>query len=442
MTAPTPQDPTNTSAAQRAEPALASAEPSLAGSDFSVDTETLTGTDVVRNYLLRFRRGGDLGLFPALLALTLLTALFGIVRPESFLSKFNFGNYFTQAAPICVLAMGVTFVLLLGEIDLGAGYSAGVCAALMASRLKSDMPLPFALLVAFAAAAVMGFLVGFMVAKVGVPSFIVTLSTFLVWQGVLLRITKEGGTIRIENKSIVAIENKNLSVGLGWVLFAVFAVGYGGFSLFRVLSRRRQNVAASPISIVLLKTAAIVVIGGISVDQLNARRGNNLRGVPVVVPLVILLVVILSFILGRTAWGRHLYAVGGNTEAARRAGINVARMKMSAFMVCTLLSCAAGIVLASRLNSVDPQTGGNDTLLIAIGAAVIGGTSLFGGRGRIINAVLGGLVFALINNGLPLLKKIGGIDFSEAGPKFIVNGLILLLFASIDATSRRRAAAN
>ncbi|MCU1368086.1 MAG: inner-rane translocator [Ilumatobacteraceae bacterium] len=435
MTAPVPPDPTMTSAAERA-------EPTLAGQDFSVDTETLTGTDVIRNYLQRFQRGGDLGLFPALLALSLLTILFGVLRPESFLSKFNFGNYFTQAAPICVLAMGVTFVLLLGEIDLGAGYSAGVCAAILASRLKADVPLPVALLMAFAAALVMGALVGFMVAKIGVPSFIVTLSTFLSWQGILLLITRDGGTIKIENKAIVAIENKNLSVGLGWTMFAVFAACYIGFSVLRVLSRRRQNVATTPLSIVALKSLVLVLVGGISVFQLSAKRGNNLRGVPIVVPIVVGLMIILSFVLGRTAWGRHLYAVGGNTEAARRAGINVARMKMSAFIVGSLMSCIAGIVLASRLNSVDPQTGGNDTLLIAIGAAVIGGTSLFGGRGRIINAVLGGLVFALINNGLPLLKKIDGIDFSAAGPKFIVNGLILLLFASIDATSRRRAAAN
>ena len=435
MTAPVPTDPTMTSAAERA-------EPTLAGQDFSVDTETLTGSDVIRNYLQRFQRGGDLGLFPALLALSLLTILFGFLRPESFLSKFNFGNYFTQAAPICVLAMGVTFVLLLGEIDLGAGYSAGVCAAILASRLKADVPLPVALLMAFAAALVMGALVGFMVAKIGVPSFIVTLSTFLSWQGILLLITRDGGTIKIENKAIVAIENKNLSVGVGWTMFMVFAACYIGFSVLRVLSRRRQNVATTPLSIVALKSAALLVVGSIAVSQLSANRGNNLRGVPIVVPIVVGLMIILSFVLGRTAWGRHLYAVGGNTEAARRAGINVARMKMSAFIVGSLLSCIAGIVLASRLNSVDPQTGGNDTLLIAIGAAVIGGTSLFGGRGRIVNAVLGGLVFALINNGLPLLKKIHGIDFSAAGPKFIVNGLILLLFASIDATSRRRAAAN
>jgi D-xylose transport system permease protein len=160
-----------------------------------------------------------------------------------------------------------------------------------------------------------------------------------------------------------------------------------------------------------------------------------------VVPLVVVLVVGLTFVLARTAWGRHLCAVGGNAEAARRAGINVAWIKITAFVMTSLLACVAGIFLASRLNSVDPQTGGNDTLLIAIGAAVIGGTSLFGGRGRVINAVFGGLVFAIINNGLPLLGEIGAVDFSKAGPKFIVNGFVLLLFASLDALSRKRAAA-
>ena len=158
-------------------------------------------------------------------------------------------------------------------------------------------------------------------------------------------------------------------------------------------------------------------------------------------PVVLALVVVLTFILNRTRWGRHLYAAGGNPEAARRAGINVTRLRISAFVTTAALACIAGFILASRLNSVDPQTGGNDTLLIAVGAAVIGGTSLFGGRGRVINAVFGGMVFALINNGLPLLGELGSIDFSAAGPKFIVNGGVLLLFASIDALSRKRSAA-
>jgi D-xylose transport system permease protein len=177
---------------------------------------------------------------------------------------------------------------------------------------------------------------------------------------------------------------------------------------------------------------------GVATLLLNMRRGaGGVRGVPIVVPVVLVLVVMLTFLLERTAWGRHLLAVGGNAEAARRAGINLVRIRMQAFVLTAVLAAVAGIIFASRLNSVDPQTGGNDTLLIAVGAAVIGGTSLFGGRGRVINGLIGGLVFGLINNGLPLLKVIGGIDFSAAGPKFIVNGAVLLLFASLDAISRR-----
>jgi D-xylose transport system permease protein len=422
--------------------APAAGVPSMAASDFRMDTETIGAREYLRNYTSKFRRGGDLGLAPAVLALILLTVVFGVLRPDSFLTLFNFGNYFTQAAPVCVLAMGVTFVLLLGEIDLGAGYAAGVCAAVLASRLQDGAPLWWALVLAFGAATLMGLFVGVMVAKIGIPSFVVTLSTFLSWQGVLLLLTKEGGTIRIENDIIVAIENDNLAVWLGWVLYAVVVVGYLAVASFRSASRRRHGLAAQPMAIVIAKTAGIAVVWGVVTYLLNEPRGaNGIQGVPIVVPIVMALGVALTFVLDRTAWGRHLYAVGGNAEAARRAGIDVSRIKMSAFVVTGLLACVAGIVLASRLNSVDPQTGGNDTLLIAVGAAVIGGTSLFGGRGRMVNAVFGGLVFALINNGLPLLREIGGIDFSAAGPKFIVNGLVLLLFASIDALSRRRSAA-
>jgi D-xylose transport system permease protein len=411
--------------------------------DFGIDAEQRTLAAGVRDYLSRFRTGGDLGLFPAVLALVLLTVLFGLLRPESFLTKFNFGNYFTQAAPICVLAVGVTFVLLLGEIDLGAGYTAGVCAAVLATQLKDGRPLLLAVVLALVAGGVIGLFNGWVVAKIGIPSFVVTLSGFLAWQGVLLQIAGEGGTIRIENDVIVAIENGNLATWAGWALWAVLVAGYLLGALWRRRSRTGRGLVGEPISAIGAKTAAIALVWGVCTWILNEPRTaeSAVRGVPWAVPLVVVLVVALTFVLNRTRWGRHLYAVGGNAEAARRAGIDVARIRISAFVMTAVLAGVAGIFLASRLNSVDPQTGGNDTLLIAIGAAVIGGTSLFGGRGRLINAVFGGLVFAIINNGLPLLGEIGPVDFSKAGPKFIVNGAVLLLFASIDALSRRRAAA-
>lgn len=408
--------------------------------DFVLDSATVGLRESIGNYFARLRRGGDLGLAPAIAALTVLTLIFAVLRHESFLTLFNFGNFFTQSAPYCVLAMSVTFVLLLGEIDLGAGYAAGVCAAIMASRLRGDWPLPLALLAAFAAALVMGAFVGFMVAKLGIPSFVVTLSTFLAWQGVLLQITKEGGTIAIEDDVIVAIENKNLPLWLGWVMWAVLVGGYLLVRLLRSRGRRRAGLAGESGSVIIAKAAVLGVLWGVGTLLLNMRRGaGGVRGVPIVVPVVLVLVVILTFLLERTAWGRHLLAVGGNAEAARRAGISLVRIRMQAFVLTAVLAAVAGIIFASRLNSVDPQTGGNDTLLIAVGAAVIGGTSLFGGRGRVINGLVGGLVFGLINNGLPLLKVVGGIDFSASGPKFIVNGAVLLLFASLDAISRRGA---
>ena len=297
-------------------------------------------------------------------------------------------------------------------------------------------------MLAFAVAFAIGLLTGWLVAKVGIPSFVVTLSFFLSRQGVVLLITREGGTIRVENKAIVAIENTNLPIAVGWSLWLVVVAGFLAVLLWRSMARRKQGLVSEPLALTGAKVATLGVLWGLATWQLNADRGaNGIHGIPVAIPLVVAIGLLLTFVLTRTAWGRHIYAVGGNAEAARRAGIDVARIRMSAFIVCSMMACVAGIVLASRLNSVDPQTGGNDTLLIAVGAAVIGGTSLFGGRGKIVNAIVGGLVFALINNGLPLLGKLGGVDFSAAGPKFIVNGAVLLLFASIDALSRRRSSA-
>jgi D-xylose transport system permease protein len=232
-----------------------------------------------------------------------------------------------------------------------------------------------------------------------------------------------------------------MSTVWGWVFWAVLVGGMAVVGALQLRERDAKGLGGASASLVYFRVAAVAVVWGVATYVLNQTRGNGLQGVPVIVPVVAGLIAVLSYVMRRTAWGRHLYAVGGNVEAARRAGINVLRVKISAFVMCALVSCVAGIILVARLGSVDPQTGGNDTLLIAVGAAVIGGTSLFGGRGRLVNGVVGGMVFAVINNGLTLLGKQGPFDFSESGPKFIVNGLVLLLFASIDALSRKRAGA-
>ncbi len=429
--------------------------PTEAASDFSLDTRKNSLSESVHNYVSKLR-SGDLGAWPALFAIVVLTVLFGVTRPSTFLSVTNFANLLQQAAPVVVIAMAVSFVLLLGEIDLSAGYTAGVTAAVLAVRLQKGWGLGPTIIICTIVALALGSFTGYMVAKIGIPSFIVTLANFLSFQGILLLLAKDGGTIHIENSKITAIENGNMAIGVGWIV-SIAGVGLFGLSVVR---RQRQSGGSIPLSMALVKIGLVAAGVAAFTALLSTNRalpaakenGIVLEGVPYAVPLVAILVVVLTFSLTRTRYGRHLYAVGGNPEAARRAGINVFRIKASAFAYCGLLAGIGGAFLASRLTSVDPQTGGNDTLLLAVGAAVIGGTSLFGGKGRMLNAVLGGLVLALIPNGLGLLGTVhfrlhllgtgttlrSTIEFSSSGVKFIVSGLVLLLAASVDAISRKR----
>jgi D-xylose transport system permease protein len=412
-------------------------------SDFGIDTEQYSLRGALHAYRQRLR-GGDLGSLPALLGFIVLFVVFSIVANDAnFLSARNFANLLTQATPITVIGVGLVFVLLLGEIDLSAGATAGVCAVSMAWLLDNGwngwFAIPAALLIGIA----IGALTGVLVARVGIPSFVVTLAFFLSWQGVVLLIAKEGGTIAVKNSVIVAIANKNLSPVLGWVLYVLVVVGYCVPALLKVRERQRNGLAANPYSLVILKTIALAIVWGVLTLILNKDRslggGKALRGVPIAVPMVLVLVVILTVLLSRTPFGRHIYAVGGNTEAARRAGINTKVIRLLGFVLCSSVAAIGGMALASQLNSVSPQTGGNDTVLLSVAAAVIGGTSLFGGRGRVVDAVIGGLVVAIIPNGLGLVGTKGGIDFSASGPKFIATGLVLLLAASVDALSRKRA---
>ncbi len=414
-----------------------------------VDKEAYSLKGALHAYVLRVR-GGELGAMPAVLGFVVLFVLFSITANNAnFLSTRNFANLLTQAAPITLIGVGIVFVLLLGEIDLSAGATAGVCAVSMAWLLDNEyspwIALPAALVIGMA----IGLLTGWLVARVGIPSFVVTLAFFLSWQGVVLIIAKEGGTIAVTNEFIVAVANKNLSPVVGWILWFVVVAGFGATNLMKVRQRQKYNLAANPYSLVILKTVGLAVIWGVGTLLLNKDRslggGQPLRGVPDAVPFVLVIVVILTVLLGRTRWGRHIYAVGGNAEAARRAGINVRLVRMSGFVVCSTVAAVGGMALASQLQSVSPQTGGNDTVLLAVAAAVIGGTSLFGGRGRVVDAVIGGLVVAIIPNGMALLgtKELFGVEisFSDAGPKFVVTGLILLLAASVDALSRKRTVA-
>jgi D-xylose transport system permease protein len=403
-----------------------------------VTTERQSLGDVFRDYRARVR-GGEVGALPALAGVIVLAIVFTILSGKDFTNAYNFSNLILQGSAIAVFAMGLVFVLLLGEIDLSAGYTGGVCAAFV-GKLMNDQGFNWvlALIGGLVLGAVIGLVIGLLVSRLGVPSFVVTLAFFLALQGVLLLMTGAGGTIPYRDSHVLAIMNNNMPLWLGWTFAVVTVVAFAALGFSRRLQRARAGLPTPTILVWALKSAAFLVVVIAATAYLSKERSRNvflasLKGVPIVIVIVAGLLVVLTFLLTRTAWGRHVYAVGGNAEAARRAGINVSRVKVSCFMMCSTLAAVGGVLLASRTNSVNPTTGGTDTLLFAVGAAVIGGTSLFGGKGRVLDALLGASVIAIITNGMTLQGQ-------PQGRVYMITGLVLLLAASVDAISRRRAA--
>jgi D-xylose transport system permease protein len=396
--------------------------------------------DAWREYVSRVR-GGDVGPLPAILGLAFLLVIFSVLRPETFTNSFNFANLLIQSAPVIVIAMGLVFVLLIGEIDLSAGFTAGVSGAVLGVvSTRNDHPWYIGIIACLATGAVIGLCIGLLVARVGIPSFVVTLAGFLALQGLLLKIIGEGGTIRIQSETVLAIMSKNLPVWLGWTLYVVLMVGYAAVTYRQLANRRSRGLVTISVSVWLAKIVCMAVLLGVCTYYLSIERSRNvaltsIKGIPIVIPVVLVLLVVFTVLLNRTLFGRHVYAVGGNAEAARRAGINVARVRLLCFMLCSTIAAIAGVLLASRVNSVTPNTGGGETLLYAVGAAVIGGTSLFGGKGKPVDAIIGGLVVAVVANGMGLLNK-------SAAVVYMVTGGVLLLAAGVDALSRRRAAAS
>jgi D-xylose transport system permease protein len=461
--------------------------PTGAISDFGIDTTSQSTGEAIKDYFARLR-GGELGSLPALLGLAVLVVYFA-TQSDNFLTLNNTANLFAQGAGKMIIAMGLVYVLLLGEIDLSAGTASGVCASVMAMHyvesgnmlggmgtgvfwvFEGGMALAALLaiimriwagavfsLIAFTIAllgvppnawlemllavcvgAAIGCITGFMVSKIGMPSFVVTLALFIAWQGVILQFIGEGGTLGIRNSQVLFnAANGNLSVLGSWVLCLLAAGGYAAVVISEHFSRLRRGLVTPPTPIILGKVVVVGAIAVVSTWMLTLDRSPNpdlvtIQGVPYVVPIILVLLVLGTFVLNRTRYGRHIYAVGGNAEAARRAGINVSKIRASVFVVASATAAIGAIVYSSKAGSVDPQAGGLNTLLFAVGAAVIGGTSLFGGRGKVVHAVIGGLVLAVVENGLGLLDK-------PAAVVNIITGLVLLLAASVDALSRRRAA--
>jgi D-xylose transport system permease protein len=402
-------------------------------------TERQTLGTVFEDYRARVR-GGDVGALPAIAGVVALVVVFTAMSGSKFTGAFNFSNLILQGSAIAVFAMGLVFVLLIGEIDLSAGYTGGVCAAVV-GKLMNDQGLNWtlALLGGILTGAVIGLVIGVLVSRLGVPSFVVTLAFFLAFQGILLLLTGAGGTIPYRDSHVLAIMNDNMPLWLGWAFAVATVVAYAVLGFTRRRQRERAGLPTPTILVWALKSGAFALAVVAATVYLSRERSRNvflasLKGVPIVVVIVAGLLVVLTFLLTRTPWGRHVYAVGGNAEAARRAGINVARVKISCFMMCSTLAAVGGVLLASRTNSVNPQTGGSDVLLFAVGAAVIGGTSLFGGKGRVLDGLLGASVIAIIVNGMTLQGQ-------PQGRVYMITGLVLLLAASVDAVSRRRAAA-
>jgi D-xylose transport system permease protein len=384
-------------------------------------------------------RSGESGALPVILGLLVIVVYFQ-ARSSLFLSAGNLVNLIEQAAWIVTLGMAEVFVLLLGEIDLSIGYTSAIGAVFTCWLLvpPDPAPWPLAVLVGLAFPAAYGLIQGVIITWLRLPSFVVTLAGQLAALGILLSIINtaapgSGGTIRLYNNVLNDIENGAMSPLTGWIVTAAAVVVGGALMLTRDSRRRAGGLAAPPPSVTWLKVAAMAVAGVVVVLIGNTNRGVGfvvVQGVPWVIPVVLVVLVAWSFLLGRTRFGRYVYAIGGNAEAARRAGINLSRIRVLAFVLAGLTAGIMGIIYASQLGSVSSNVPGGQNVLFAVAAAVIGGTSLFGGRGKMIGAVLGGVIVAVIYNGLQLL----GLG---ASPQYIWTAVVLLAAVTIDTVARR-----
>jgi D-xylose transport system permease protein len=373
-------------------------------------------------------RTAELGPLPVLIGLAVIWAFFQAQSPY-FLTARNLSNLILQMGVTGILAIGVVLVMIAGEIDLSIGSVAGVCAGVLGVLLTfQHWPTAIALAVVLGLGLAAGLIQGLVTVYVGVPSFLVTLGGFLTWAGVQLAVIGHEGEIPISSPFVLGIANNYVPAAAGWVMAVVAVVVAAGIELWRRRAWITAGLAPPSWSRTGLKLGLIAVGLFALVGYLNAYFG-----IPYLLVILLGLTVVFGWVTRRSVVGRHLYAIGGNAEAARRAGVPVSAIRIAVLSISGLFAATAGIVSASRLFSVSVGTGGGTLLLEAIAAAVIGGTSLFGGRGRVYHAVLGALVIVSIENGLDLLGQ-------PAATKDIATGIILVLAISLDAISRRRRA--
>jgi D-xylose transport system permease protein len=388
--------------------------------------------DYMRVVAIRIRTG-DSGVLPVVGGLLLISILFQSLN-SNFLTAGNLVNLLIQGAVYMTLAMGEVFPLLLGEIDLSIGFVSGIGGIITAELVKQSFGWPWwaAILVALLTCAAIGVLQGTIITRLGLPSFVVTLAGLLGWQGVMLLILGQGGSLPINDSVINDLASGNLTPTASWIVMIVIVGAVGARMWLLESHRRATGLVAPPASLTVLKIAAIAAAGVVLVLICNTDRGRivPIKGVPWVVLIVLGVLAAWTFLLGRTKFGRYVYAIGGNAEAARRAGINLARIRTLGFMLASFTAGIAGIIYASRLRSVSTALDGGTLVLYAVAAAVIGGTSLFGGRGKAMHAVLGGIVIAAIDNGM-------GLQGYSAAAKYVVTALVLLAAVTIDAVTRR-----
>jgi D-xylose transport system permease protein len=375
---------------------------------------------------LRALARGDLGSVRVLVGIAVIWTIFQIAN-DRFLSAINLSNLTLQIAATATISIGVVLVLLLGEIDLSVGAVSGLAAGVMAVLSVQHGWAPIlGILAGLGVGTAIGFFNGVMVTRFGIPSFVVTLAGLLAWQGALLYVLGDTGSVNLPPSIITDLTTTFFSPGVGW------AIGAGGFALYAasiLMARRRRAAAGLEVAPITGAVIRLIAVGAAIVATVAVL--NEDRGVPLAALIVVVLSVVFTFITERTRYGRHIFAVGGNAEAARRAGIRINVIKISVFTLASTLAAAGGILAASRGLSVNQQSGTGDVLLLAIAGPVIAGTSLFGGRGFIWSALLGALVIGSISNGMDLLAL-------DSDVKFMITGAVLLGAVTIDAATQRR----
>ena len=376
--------------------------------------------------LLRRFVAGDLAELRVVLAIAVIWAVFYIQEPR-FLSSINLTNLVLQMTAVGLVSIGVVLVLLLGEIDLSVGAVSGVCAAIMAVLAEKEGLSPYlAIAIAVAAGAAIGLFQGSIFTRFGVPSFVVTLAGLLAWPGAQLEVLGTTGTVNITDPKIQGLTNTFYSDMVGWIIGLVAIALYAVVTLRARQKRVSQELSAPPLGLLGLRIGLVAVAVLVAIWVLN-----DDRGLPLAALILVGFCVIFFYITTRTQFGRHIFAVGGNAEAARRAGINVDRVRVVVFMLASTMAAIGGIMAASRLLAVNQSSGAGDFLLLAIAGPVIAGTSLFGGRGSVWHALLGALVITSIANGMDLLAL-------QSSVKFMVTGAVLLAAVVIDAIARRQ----